>query len=568
MRMFGSTKAVSTFIMILLMIIAAIVGGIISYMFTIPQYTDIPQGTTLAITGVYFDIQNAASFKVGVLNPSYSSSNATIASIAVSVGGESTLYNITETEPSIENGTVLQKGQSINITCSKVRENGTDISWGRFAGEYAGRSIVVSVFSSDSPAANKELTLPFVKLYVSSTSFNPRVSFKNFSITLAMDGSSEINLTASEILVPGIDDALMKAPGLPFKITKDGVRFDFSGTWQGLKKTVLLISTSEGYSFAQELELQQAYPRIQNATFNEDYTDHFNVTIFNFAETDTYVNITRITCTPENGTAVVNNYTSVGLVTNQSLVLKFDWDWKETRGKKISVVAYLLQDVETETFTTTTPSPIIIKVLNENEVFNLQDRTHFNITLQNHQSSLNAVNITRIMVKETGEEINGTLAIPQIPYGLIEPDQSASFNCTISDWKDWAGKNFTLIVYAMENQTSANYTSQFLFVLPSAELNITEVTNTEFGVARYLNITVESSSFSLWNLTLSKVTIRLQNQTVLTEDMAPENQTIIKPSETAVILWLFDWGKYPNTDIVVTVFTNEGVEASTTFHIP
>ncbi|MDH7478320.1 MAG: hypothetical protein QHH17_08075, partial [Candidatus Bathyarchaeota archaeon] len=68
--------------------------------------------------------------------------------------------------------------------------------------------------------------------------------------------------------------------------------------------------------------------------------------------------------------------------------------------------------------------------------------------------------------------------------------------------------------------------------------------------------------------TLSKVIVAFENQTILAEDVVPENQIIIKPSETAVILCVFDWGKYPNTKIVVTIFTIEGIETSTTFHIP
>ncbi len=566
MRVLSNTKAISTIIIILLMILSAILGGIISYMFTIPQFIDIPEGTTLTITDVYFDKQNAAWFKIGVLNPSYSSSNATITRITVSLEGQSTLYDIVETQPSIQNGTIIQKGQSMNITCSKVQKDNENMTWGKFAGEHAGEIVVVSVFSPDSPAANKEKQLPFVKLYITPY-FYPEISFKNFSLSLAMATNSEINLTVNEILIPGIDDLALKSPGLPFEITETSMRFNFTGNWHGLKRAIAIIGTNEEYSFTQELELQQAYPQIQNVTFNEEYTDYFNVTIFNFAEIDKYVNVTMITCTPENGTTVSNNYTSVGLVANQSSVFRFVWDWKEVRGKRIEVKTYMLQELEIN-FTTTTPSPIIVKVLNGNEVFSLQDRTHFNITLQNHASSLDSINITKIVVAETGELINGTMSDPQLPYGLIDPSQTQSFYCNITDWTSRAGGNLTLTIYVIANEMSAEYTFNFTFTLPVAELNITEVVNMEFGATKYLNITVESLGYSIWNLTVSKVTVKLQNQTVLADDMAPENQTIIKPGETAVILWIFDWGKYPNTDVVVTVVTKEGVEASTQFHIP
>jgi len=124
-----------------------------------------------------------------------------------------------------------------------------------------------------------------------------------------------------------------------------------------------------------------------------------------------------------------------------------------------------------------------------------------------------------------------------------------------------------LTVYVLANKTAEEYVFNFTFTLPVAELNITEVTTAEFGVAKYLNITIESLSYSLWNLTVSKVTIMLQNQTVLAEDIVPENQTIIKPGEIAILLCQFNWEAYPDTDVVITVATKEGVEATTTFHI-
>jgi hypothetical protein len=255
---------------------------------------------------------------------------------------------------------------------------------------------------------------------------------------------------------------------------------------------------------------------------------------------------------------------------NATYTFTINESWREYRGKAINVKAYFLQEFETETFTFITPSPILLKVLKEKETFNLQDRTHFNITLQNHQSSLDAVNITKIVVKETGETINDTKSDPPLPYGSIGSGQNETFRCNITDWNMpplGAGKNITLTVYVIANKTSEEYSFDFVFNLPKAELNITEVTNIEFGATKYLNITVESSSYSIWNLTVSKVTIALQNQTILVEDIVPENQVIIKPGETTVVLCLFDWEKYQNIDVVVTIITEEGIETQTTFHI-
>lgn len=571
MRALTDTKAVSTIILIILIVIAAIIGGIIAYMFTIAYYTEIPSSTTVTIAGVYFDKNNATAFKVGILNPSYSPTDANITKIAVSLKAESKLYDVLEYEPPLVNGTIVSKGKTLNITCSMLRGEDHNMTWGEFAAKFAGEDIVVHVFASDAPAANIETTIPFVKLHVTNTDFDPTFSFRKFNITVMNDADSVVNLTINEIMV-GLITLEGISPELPYRIENGtSVRFEFNGSWHGYTSLSLGLSTKEGYRFFKDINLTQAYASIQDVIFNENFTDHFNVTVSNHAESMHYVNVTKITCTLENGTSLERNYDPpIGIMPNSTYTFVFNESWKEYRGKTMSVQACLLQELNTTAYTATTPSPIILKVLKENETFSLHDRTHFNITLQNHQSSLYAVNITKIVVKETGEVINATKSDPQLPYGLIEPGKDTMFYCSISDWNLTlgAGKNITLSVYCVANETSEEYAFEFAFTLPKAELTILEITSVEYGVTKYLNITLESSSYSLQNVTVSKVTIALQNQTILVEDTLPENQTLIKPGEIAVVLFIFNWEKYPDTDITVTVTTQEGVETSTAFHIP
>jgi len=561
----SNLKAVSTLAIILLMIISAIIGGLLSYMFTIAFFTKIPEKTTVTITDVYFDKENARSFKISLLNPSYSPTNATVTRIALSLKGGSELYDVVSTEPSIENGIVIQKGETLNVTCLEAQRDNADISWGRLAGEFAGENITVHVFSPDSPAANIEASVPFVKLHITDTDFDSKVSFSRFNITIRNDVNSETNLTINEIMAGGIgsmkDDV---SPTLPIVITSgESVHFACNGSWNNLMTTALTVSTEEGYVFYQELELPKVYTTIQNVIFNEDDIHHFNVTAFNSAESANYVNVTKIAGTLENGTTIERNYLSVGIAPNSTGTFTFDWNWKEYRGKKINVTAFFLQDFKTDTFTVTTPPPVIFTVLNEKEVFDLKDKTHFNITLRNHLSSIAAVNITKIVVKETGEVINGTKANPKLPSDSIEPGQDPiAFHCNVTDWTEYAGKNLTLIIHAI-NETSEKYTFNFTFTLPMGELNITRVIHTMIGETKYLNITVENLNYSVWNLTISKVIITLPNQTESLEQQFPENLIILKPNESAVLLCVCNWEEeHLGENITVTVVTKEGIEAS------
>ncbi len=562
----SNLKGVSTLAIILLMVISAIIGGLLSYMFTIVLFSSIPEKTTVTITDVYFDKKNARSFKISLLNPSYSPTTATVTRIALSLKGGPELYDVVSTEPSIENGIVIQKGETLNITCLEAQRDSANVPWGKLAGEFAGENITVHVFSPDSPAANIEASVPFVKLQIIDPDFDSKVSFSRFNITVGNHVDSEINLTINEIMVGGIgsmkDDI---SPTLPTVIANGTyVHFNCTGSWRNLMETTLTVSTEEGYVFSQEVELPRITTTVENVIFNEDHTDHFNVTVFNSAESANDVNVTKIAGTLEDGTIIEANYSSVGIAPNSTCTFKFDWNWTEYRGKRINVTTFFLQDFKADTFTVT-PPPVIFTVLNEKEVFDLKDKTHFNITLKNHPSSLEAVNITKIVVEENSEVIeviNGTKADPELPYGPIEPSQAITFYCNVTDWTEHAGKNLTLILHAI-NEPLEKYTFNFTLTLPMAELNITRVIHTEIAETKYLNITIENLNYSVWNLTISKIIITLPNQKEALEQQFPENLIILKPNESTVLLCLCNWKEeHLGKNITVTVVTKEGIEVS------
>jgi len=567
-------KAVSTLILIILLIISAVLGGLISYLFTIAYFTEIPKGTTATITGIYLDKENATAFKIEVLNPSYSPANATITKIAVNLKQETRLYDVLETEPSIVNGIAIPKGKTLNITCSKLRIDEFNMTWGEFAAKYAGEPFVAHVFSSDTPAANMEATLPLVKLHITDTDFDSTYSFRKFNITVSNDADSVINLTMNEIMVAGVE-LEGTSPELPQSIENGtSAQFAINGSWHGLRSTSLAFSTKEGYKFSKDLNLSEVYTTIQDVIVNENYTDHFNVTVFNLAESANYVNVTKIVCTLENGTTIERNYDpQIPIEPNSTHPFMIDESWREYRGKKISITAYLLQDFETQPFEKTTPQSIILKILNEKEAFQLIDDEHCNITLQNHQSSLKVINITKIVSTEPGgltETINDTTK--PWPYGPIEPNQMVSFYCNITKWTRhvlFHPENLTLTVYALTNDTLEEFAFQFTFNLLGAELNITEIIHTEVSPygTKYLNIIVENPYYSKWNLTISKVTILLPNQTEPLERIFAKNQTVVNIDSSAILFVEFDWQAYMGESITITVDTNEGIEASKTYTI-
>jgi hypothetical protein len=78
--------------------------------------------------------------------------------------------------------------------------------------------------------------------------------------------------------------------------------FEFNGSWHGVAKTSIIIYTEQGYAFRKEIETKNVYAAIQNVSFSIEHRDHFNVTVFNFAESAHYANVTKIKCKLDNGT--------------------------------------------------------------------------------------------------------------------------------------------------------------------------------------------------------------------------------------------------------------------------
>jgi hypothetical protein len=275
------------------------------------------------------------------------------------------------------------------------------------------------------------------------------------------------------------------------------------------------------------------------------------------------VNIKEVRCALENGTVLTFPCNLAELPPNTTKEFTFSWNWRDYRGKNVTVIAYFAQEFETDGYRAVTPSPVILKVLEAAKTFNLKDKGHFNITILNHPSSIRTVNVTRIVIKQTGQLLNVT-------DGLVRPGFNKTFCCAFN-WTGFLknhGRNLTLTVYATDNQT-IEHAFDFSFTLPVAELNITAVETTAFGEARYLNISVRNLERSLWNITLSKVVVEVQGLTEPLVYMLPKGQVVIRVGGETTLLCPFDWQEYIDKSIIVTVVAaEEFTEASATYKIP
>jgi len=581
-------KGISTIALILLVLISAVIGGIISYAFTIAYYTKIPEKTTLTITNVYINPKNVRSFSVTVLNPSYSPKSANITRIAVSLKNGAQLYDVVETTPSIGKGLEIREGEVVNITCLKLKKDNVYMTFGEFTNTFAGEKILVHVFSEGSPAANMETTLPNVKINV-FTDFDRQFfeSVEYFNLTIENRQPEPLmNLTISQVLVRG--ETVETEPSLPIILMPNQNKtLTCRRNWEDLKslKVEITVKTEEGYeSTCITNELPGATIYIERVKFDYDDASYFNVTVSS-VEHSAEVYISRIELKLENEQPIPLNTSypaninviPILLLPNQSLTFKCIWDWHPHRNKTITLTVYTKQGIKAQSDPIKTPTEILWEITNV--YFDLDKVDFFTVNITNRLCSQN---ITVTAVKLNNENVNVVN-----PPSVILPGQQVTLNCSFS-WRSLINTNVTVSV-SVAGEGNLQSTSSATVRIPPVKLSILEE-NFVFGefalpnstlVIPYVNITVRNSNNSLLNVTITKITLTIlyrdgaafRSETIevdgtLTYPLLLPEGYLLSINKTVTFVCLSSWPIYltPNAvSVTATVYTSEGFQATRTW---
>jgi hypothetical protein len=554
----------------MLLLGAMVFGALLSYLMVMVRYYNMPENTTmLVVKDVVFPVHNASYFNVTILNPSNSISDVNVTAILLRVKGENAMYEINNTDPLLP--FELKIGAEQIFKCKS--------NWSMFAG----KTVEVEPIAEKTLTTKYTLLVPSIRLKI-STNFESQVqeSIEYFNVTIEnLQPTPLINLTITDIHLQLYSSIfrLNSSPPLPFVLEPNQAetfRCEFS--WEGLLglNATIIVKTAEGYESAYEaINLPGASPYIADVNFNYDDVSRFNLTIINSERSTSTVHITKINLTLSSGeeetikTTWPLNVSPLPVPPNKSATLVCLWNWSSHREELVTVKVYTKQGfVMYRNFRT--PSCVALKVSNETSVFNLKDKDHFNLTIQNHWSSLEAVNVTKIVVKQANDTLDGSKVNPQLPYGPISPGKNVTFICNYN-WKIFFenyGRNLTLTIYVTSILSQKVYLFDFHFNLPAAELKVTAVNCSMIDGSRYLNLTVRNAEYSIWNLTLTKAVIVVQGLADSLEYVIPRNQVIVNVGEEIIVLCPFDWQKYQGKKITITVFTAELIEASTSYTIP
>lgn len=341
MTLIRNTRAISRLSLIVLLLVAFVLGVVLSYIWTMSYYApkefQLPSNSTVTIESVQFYPQDASRFNVTILNPSFSPSSVDINRIAV-LTAEEVIHDPSEVSPSLPRPLAL--GESQTFDC--------DWDWT----QYTGQAISVLAWLEDGSGATLEVETPFVGLVISELEFDSSISVTRFNVTVQNLESSATHVNVTSISLDSIlispDDVV---PSLPYAIAKgESVKFTCPFNWtdyQGESVTVV-VKTLQGYWVERaETTPQPVVLAITEAVFNVTYTDHFNITIQNAATSPSNVTTTRILVVVEGEPTYTVEETVPSLPQplpkNSTIHLKCYWNWEDAKGKTVTIMALTSQ---------------------------------------------------------------------------------------------------------------------------------------------------------------------------------------------------------------------------------
>ena len=560
-------KAVSTFVMILLILISIIFGAIMSYLWVMGSYYNMPESSILVVKYANFSDTDFSYFNVTILNPSNSLFDVNITGIRLAIEEKNETYVIKETEPDTL-PFLLPRGAEHTFKCKK--------NWSNFAGE----TVKIEPMAENALITSFICTTPDANLYF-RPEFDETKSVRYFNVTVVNSGT--VNLTLSEIRLFGITINENLTPPLttPLSLTpSQEAEFGCNYNWENLRgqNITFFVKTLENYEITYTTgKLSGAVLEIQDVKFDYFSTYYFNLTIKSLEDSTADATISKISLILENQTKVEINQTipPIGTPSSFNIIPKKEnrtfmcyWNWMEYRNKSITVEAYSNEGFTIPSKTIRTPPEVIWNITHV--MFEFEDTLHFSVNITNLPCSLYGINITEIRVNQTSVNMNAT---------FLNPGESKNIPCAFN-WTDFIGKKANISVSESSGQKIS-----ITMNIPAVSLEIIE---NQFvcGDLRdrypnitmpfpipYFNITISNSNNSLLDVTLIGVQIKINNETFevdynLTYPIIGSNGYPLKKGESVTFMCFWDWTKYKEIEkFTVVVYTKEGFYTSKTLQV-
>ncbi len=339
MKLIRNAVGISKLVLILLLLVAAIVGAVLSYIWTVGYYVSLglqlPEAPTVTITDIDFDPQDAKSFNLTLLNPSFSPFSVSIKQVMASTE-DGDLHDGIGTDPTLGE---LSIGESKSFRCFWNWANYTD------------ENVNIHVLVEDGSGAIFQKKTPLVELAIIEAVFNSTISVTHFNITIRNSASSvtPVNITGVTVDSETVQNV---TPSLPYTLNPNtSIPFTCYLNWteyQG-KKISVEVETSQGYTAHRtQITPQPVVLAITDILFNITNTTRFSVTVRNNASSPTHVNVTRVTVNVNEiiQETELNVTLPFPLHPSSEITLLCLWDWENYQGMTVTITVRTRQGFE------------------------------------------------------------------------------------------------------------------------------------------------------------------------------------------------------------------------------
>jgi hypothetical protein len=347
-RLAKNVHAISRLVFILSLVIAFLIGALLSYIFTMgfyaPNEFNLPSKASLTIERVQFFSQSTDFFNVTVLNPSYSPSDATVEQIKVATN-DGIIHLANSTLPALPQVVASGKTQTFKSFWN----------WANYTGQTV--DVILIIDQGSGPAVEAETG--FMNLTITSIAFEPSVTVTRFNVTVA-SMSSPISVDINRILING--QAYNTTPTLPYMLKSNGSStFTLYRNWTDVqgKPVSIAVQTEQGYAAYKTAIAPQVTLNVSNIRFyNTTATDFFfNVTVRNSAYPSARVNISLLTVYAEGQNITITDVApslspSLDLEPLTPLVLQCRWDWTAYKNENATITIYTVQGFKASAETT------------------------------------------------------------------------------------------------------------------------------------------------------------------------------------------------------------------------
>jgi hypothetical protein len=534
LRLIKEKKAISTFVLVLLILCAATVGSLVSYWWVMGNFYLEPENTVaLTITNATFPVYHADYFTFTILNPSNSISSTNITAIYLTAGGSNVTYNVTTTYPDTL-PIKMDKATSKTIKCFK--------NWG----ELAGQNITIHVLPLEGSGATKTVETKYVKMDL-EVFFDANASCTQFSTAVVNEVGSAINLTLTKVLINEFSltgENLSKT--LPQNVTNNDVPVSFvcKYNWENLVDKIVRVETAEGYYAETTSNVNaSALLSIDDVKFSETNSTEFSVTVSNSNVSKNAVNINKIALTYGNDTKQYINGSLTTPTFNSTYRLEVNttvtfnhciWNWTNHRDENVTITVYTEQNFTAVSRKVISPQSIVFKI---SPIFSLNSTTYFLVNVTNTPVSLNNIIVTQIKINNTQASITSQTV-------LI--GEWRQFTCFLN-WADLRGEEVFVYVNA------SNVIVSQILTLPHVQFDIVGHGNASDKTK--FNVTIVSSSNS-FNATLDKIIVILGNKTVF---QCENLDFLIQPDGNITLSFPWNWSSIDLTQVTISVYTTENL---------